>query len=220
MRESETRLPYTVAEVLKKYNIQEYPLDISKAQIEFSGDHLSSLSIKNVLCLPREKLLQAPLKILQQEEKLLTGQKGPRGRSSKEIAQIRSQTVSRRGRLLNEGPGEVLASIVINSGKKVKWTASGLEGADDNWLKPDKSEIEFWKWFYNQYNSSPPNATNLFNGERLNLLHASFVVRLNQDDFATKPLEFMQEIEPFSDQELDFELAKITKYFSQTLKRR
>lgn len=220
MRETETSPPYTVAELLEKYNIQEYTLDVSNVQIEFLNDHVSPLSVKKVLCLPREELLQVPLKILQQEEKLLTGQKGPRGRSGKVIAQIKNQAGSRRGRLLNEGPGEVLASIVLNSGRKARWIASGLAGAEDSWLKPDRSEIEFWKWFYNQYHSVPPNATNLFYGERINILHAAFVIRLKQDDIATRSLEFMGEIEPFSDRELDFELAKVTKHFSPTSKKR
>lgn len=207
----------TVVDVLSQYGIERLSLEILDSYVEFLGDHTAPLSIREAMRLPANELVQTPLRIIEQREKLLTENKGPRGRSSRVIREIRSQAISRKGRLLNEGPGEILASIVANSGRKAKWNASGLVGIGTEWQEPERSEVEWWKWFYGQFHSPQVELPSL---QGINILHAAFVVRSKQKSSGNEPLEFIQKMEPFLDPELEIFLAKITKYFSQTLKRR
>lgn len=219
MRERENSILLKAEDVLSKYGVENFSSEIFDRRVEFSSDHAGPLSIKSVVLLPAKELLKTPLRIMEQGEKLLTEKKGPRRRNSREIGQIRSQSVSRKGRLLNEGPGEVLASIAANPGRKAKWSTSGLVGAGTEWQEPERSEVEWWKWFYDQFHSSKEKEKKVFSLEEFNILHAVFVVRSKQKSSGIDPVKFMQEMEPFLDPELGIYLTKITKHFSQILER-
>lgn len=215
MREAEQK-DLTVADILSQSRIEGLSPKILDSSIEFLNDHLTPLTVEKVLREPPKELLHTALRIIEQGEELLTEKKGSRRRSNREIKEIRSQAESRKGRLLSEGPGKILASIAANPGRKAKWSTSGLIGVEEEWQEPTKTEIGWWKWFYDQFHAKEK----LPDLDEINILHAAFVVRFRREE--SDIWEFMKRIEPYleMDGELEGYLAKITKCFSQTSKRR
>lgn len=107
------------------------------------------LQLDEAIRLPREELLRKPLIMISNTEgKTVDKKKEGRKRPSREEKQIRSDYKRIKDGLLQNGPGAVLASIVINSGGKAKWSEGGLVGVEEKWKLPSDEERSWWGLIY------------------------------------------------------------------------